>query len=201
MNLGPNNVVYFFSCKACSKKYTGSTENFLPRFDNYKSAHRNFIKRNTIKQASFHTHFEDDKHGMSHWEIAVIDQTESVDDLRRRESFWQSKLDTFQPNGLNQHDVALFWHVYLLNLYIAFIFSSLTHYIYCSTLISTILLCILIILLLTPIIIINHNTIITITIFYLFTLKFIYLFIYLFFIYWYVGLFSRKGSFLGELKE
>ena len=138
---------------------------------------------------------------MSHWEIALIDQTESVDDLRRRESFWQSKLDTFQPNGLNQHDVALFWHVYLLNLYIAFSFSSLTHYIYCSTLISTILLCILIILLLTPIIIINHNTIITITIFYLFTLKFIYLFIYLFFIYWYVGLFRQKGSFLGELKE
>ena len=37
-------------------------------FNNYKSAHRNFIKGNTVKQPSFHAHFEDDKHhGMSDW--------------------------------------------------------------------------------------------------------------------------------------
>ena len=32
----------------------------------------------------------------------------SVDDVRRRESFWQHELDTFQPNGLNEREVALF---------------------------------------------------------------------------------------------
>ena len=70
-----SNVVYLFSCKACSKQYTGSTESFRSRFNNYKSPHRNFIKRNTVKQASFHAHFEDDKHhDMSDWEIALIDQ-------------------------------------------------------------------------------------------------------------------------------
>ena len=95
----------FFSCKVCSKQYTGSTESFQSRFNNYKSTHRNFIKRNTVKQASFHAHFEDDKHhGISDWEITLIDQTDSVDDLRRREY----ELDTFQPNGLNERDVALF---------------------------------------------------------------------------------------------
>ena len=31
---------------------------------------------------------------MSDWEITLIDQTESVDDLGRRESFWQYELDT-----------------------------------------------------------------------------------------------------------
>ena len=41
----------------------------------------------------------------------LIDQAESADDLRRRESFWQYELDTFQPNGLNERDVALFWCV------------------------------------------------------------------------------------------
>ena len=41
-------------------------------------------------------------------EITLIDQTDSVDDLRRRESFWPYELDTFQPNGLNERDVALF---------------------------------------------------------------------------------------------
>ena len=45
---------------------------------------------------------------MSDWEITLIDQVESVDDLRRRESFWQYEHDTFKPNGLNERDVALF---------------------------------------------------------------------------------------------
>ena len=109
LNCRSNKVVYLFSCKECSKQYTGSTESFRSRFNNYNSAHRNFIKRNTVKQASFHAHFGDDRyHGMSDWEIILIDQTESVDDLRRRESFRQYELDTFQPNGLNERDVALF---------------------------------------------------------------------------------------------
>ena len=109
LNCCSNNVVYLFLCKACSKQYTGSTESFRSWFNNYKSAHRNYIKGNTVKQAQFHAHFEDDKHhGMSDWEITLIDQTESVGDLRRRESFWQYELDTFQPNGLNECDVALF---------------------------------------------------------------------------------------------
>ena len=103
------NVVYLFSCKACSKQYTCSTESFRSRFNNYKSAHRSFIKGNTVKQASFYTHFGDDKHhGMSDWEITLIDQMVIVDNLKRRESFLQYELDTFQPNGLNERDVALF---------------------------------------------------------------------------------------------
>ena len=83
--------------------------NCRSRFNNFKSAQRNFIKGNTVKQALFHTNFEDDKHhGMSDLEIILIDQTESADNLRRRESFWQYDFDTFQPNGLNERDVALF---------------------------------------------------------------------------------------------
>ena len=43
--------------------------------------------RNTVKQASFHAHLEDGKHhGMNDWKITLIDQTESVDNLRRTES-------------------------------------------------------------------------------------------------------------------
>ena len=109
LNCHSSNVVYLFLCKAYSKQYPGSTESFQSRFNNYKLAHRNFIKGNTVKQASFHAHFEDDKHyGTSDWEITLIDQTDSVDDLKRRESFWQDELDTFQPNGLNERDVTLF---------------------------------------------------------------------------------------------
>ena len=54
---------------------------------------------NTVKQASFHAHLKDDKHhGISDWEITLVDQTDSVD----------YELDTFQPNGLNEHDAAFF---------------------------------------------------------------------------------------------
>ena len=56
----------------------------------------NFIKGNIIKQASFHNHFENDKHhGMSDWEITLIDQTDTINDLRRREPFWQYELEPF----------------------------------------------------------------------------------------------------------
>ena len=101
--------MHLFSCKTRSNQNTGSTESFRSRFNYYKSTHRNFIKGNTVKQASFHAHFDDDKyHGMSDWEIALINQAESVEDLRRRVSFWEYQLDTFQPNRLNERDVALF---------------------------------------------------------------------------------------------
>ena len=44
---------------------------------------------------SLHAHFEDDKHGISDWEITFTDQADSLDNLRRRESFWQHELNIF----------------------------------------------------------------------------------------------------------
>ena len=109
LNYCSSNVVYLFSCKACSKQYIGSTESFQSRFNNYKSAHRSFIKGNTIKQVSFHAHFEDDKHyRISDWEITLDDQTDSVDDLRRRESFWQYELKLSSLMDL----MSMVWHFF-----------------------------------------------------------------------------------------
>ena len=155
---------------------------------------------------------------MGNRKITLNDRTESVDNLRRRESFWQCELDIFQPNGLNERDVTLFWYVCWLYFYSVFNYSCLTHYIYCSILICAIILRLLIILLFTFIvIIINLVIIITINILlYLFiSFKFIYSFIYLsiysfiylsihsfiyLFIYLYVYLFGQKGVlFLGFL--
>ena len=103
------NVVYLFTCKTCSKQYTGSTEDFRPRFNNYRCAHRNFLKRQKVKQESFNAHFAEVNHnGEDDWEVRLIDQTDNVEELRKRESFWQHELDTFQPNGLNEREVALF---------------------------------------------------------------------------------------------
>ena len=38
------NVVYLFTCKTCSKQYTGSTDDFRTSFNNYRCAHRNSLK-------------------------------------------------------------------------------------------------------------------------------------------------------------
>ena len=67
------------------------------------------MRNKKVKQESFHAHFAEDLHqGESDWEVRLIDQGVSVDDVRRRESYWQHELDTFQPNGLNEREVALF---------------------------------------------------------------------------------------------
>ena len=52
-----------------------------------------------VKQESFHTHFMEGLHqGEIDWEVRLIDQGFSVDDVRWRESYWYYELDTFQPN-------------------------------------------------------------------------------------------------------
>ena len=89
----------FFSCKPCSKQYTGSTESFPSRFNNIKSAHRIFIKQNTAKQASLHARFEDDTHVISDWEIILIDQTDTV---TYSEVFWA--YITYTTSGLGETD-------------------------------------------------------------------------------------------------
>ena len=43
--------------------------------------------------------------------MRLINQTYNVKELRKRESFWQHELDTFQPNRVNEHEVALFLYI------------------------------------------------------------------------------------------
>ena len=101
--------MYLISFKTCHKQYTGSSEEFRTRFKNYRCAHRNYCKNRKIKQELFHAHFTDGAHsGEGDWEVRQIDQSDSTEDLRKRESFWQHELDTFQSNGSNESEVALF---------------------------------------------------------------------------------------------
>ena len=118
---------------------------------------------------------------MSDLKITLIDQTDNVDDLKRRESFQKYEMDIFQQNGLSERSVTLFWCVYLFKFYTFFIFSGLHHYIYCSTLISTIILNTLIFLTYSLIVVIIIVIITIIILFYLLISFTIYLFIYLFY--------------------
>ena len=61
-----------------------------------------------VIQESFHAHFAYGVHsGEGDWEVRLTDQSDSRK-CRKRESFWQHELDTFQPNGLNECEKALF---------------------------------------------------------------------------------------------
>ena len=74
-----------------------------------RCSHRNFLRNKEVKQESLDAHFvEGLPQGESDWEVRLIDQGVSIDDVKRRESYWQYELDTFQPNGLNEREVTLF---------------------------------------------------------------------------------------------
>ena len=67
------------------------------------------FEKKKVKQESFNSHFEEvNYNGEDDWEVRLIDQTNNVENLGKRESFWQHELDIFQPNGLNEREVALF---------------------------------------------------------------------------------------------
>ena len=109
-------VVYKLRCKVCKKQYIGSTiTKFRERFNNYKSQFRKYFERKQkgnpnpgkdIAQASLFEHFcSQGHHGMDDWSFQIIDQADSLDRLRERESFWQYKLNSFVPHGLNEREV------------------------------------------------------------------------------------------------
>jgi hypothetical protein len=56
-------------------------------------------------QEKFHQHFCKDGHkGIPDWEIRLIDSAFTEKSLRSKELFWQFKLQTFHPDGLNEYE-------------------------------------------------------------------------------------------------
>ena len=110
LNCWSKNVAYLIFCKTCHKQYTGSSEEFRARFNNYRCADRNYHKNEKVKQESFHLHFAYGVHSSEgDWEVRLIDQSDSTEEHRKRESLWQhEKCQSFQPNGLNACEKALF---------------------------------------------------------------------------------------------
>ena len=84
-----------FTYKTCPKQYIRSTEDFQPKFNNYRSTPKKFLKGNKVKQESFTAHFAEVNHNYEDdWEVRLIDQTDNVEELRKRESFCQHELGT-----------------------------------------------------------------------------------------------------------
>ena len=76
------NAVYLFPRVICSQRYT---EDFRSRFNNSRSAPWNILKRKRVKQELFNAHFAEFNHNdEDDWEARLIDQTDNVDDLRKK---------------------------------------------------------------------------------------------------------------------
>ena len=79
---------------------------FWSRFNNYKSCHRKHILDKVVPQESFHSHSSQLGHiGMADWQFMLIHSASDTNTIRRKESFWQFKLNTFWPDGLNEKEV------------------------------------------------------------------------------------------------
>ena len=84
---------------------------FRARANNSKSAHRNFRKEQILSnqarnQKRFHEYYlQNDHNGICDWEITIIDHAETVKSLRKKELYWDHKLKTCAPFGLNERDV------------------------------------------------------------------------------------------------
>ena len=61
-------------------------------------------------QEPFYAHLAEGVHqGEIDWEVRLIDDAKSVEDLKWRESYWRRELDTFHLNGLNECAVPPFF--------------------------------------------------------------------------------------------
>ena len=118
LNCKSKNVIYLVNCKTCKTQYVGSTTKFRSRFNDYVSKNRKFeaIKdlpkddpdRKEPPQMEFHSHFNEEGHnGRKDWAFQIIEKVDDLKLLRKRESFWQHKLNTFEPEGLNVREVAI----------------------------------------------------------------------------------------------
>ena len=68
-----------------------------------KSAHRSYRKKRKVSQQRFHEHYGQHSHnGIDDWQFTLIEQCETHEQLKERETFWQHRLKTFYPYGLNE---------------------------------------------------------------------------------------------------
>ena len=96
-------------CKVCGETppYVGKAKTkFRYRFNNYKSKYRAFRKGNQkISNKLFHDHYCLDGHlGIDDWDFTLFEQCEKHKQLKKRESFWQHRFETFYSSGLNEKE-------------------------------------------------------------------------------------------------
>ena len=112
LNCNSEKVLYLLRCEICDNTpYVGKTKTkFCLQFNNYKSKHWSFQKgKQNVPLKRFHSHYVQDCHkGIDDWEVTLFEKCETHKQLKERDTFWQHKLKTFHPPGLNEKQEYLF---------------------------------------------------------------------------------------------
>ena len=100
INCESKNVIYLVECKKCGKQGVGSTEDFKPRISNYIS--HILMKRATCK--SVRHFYVAPEHSVKDFSIKGMQEKARDKILTEFEGYWQTKLVTLEPYGLNGKD-------------------------------------------------------------------------------------------------
>ena len=101
-NCSTNDIIYLITCKRCSLQYVGeSGQNLRDRMNNHKSTIR------TNKRTPIAIHFNSPHHNINHLSVTPIEilTTNSIFIRRSREYYWQLRLGTIYPKGLNNYPI------------------------------------------------------------------------------------------------
>lgn len=103
-NCSTNDFIYLITCKFCNIQYVGeSGQKLRDRMNNHKSTIR------TYKRTPIALHFNSPNHNINHLSVTAIEvfTTNSIFNRRSREYYWQLRLGTIFPKGLNNYPVDL----------------------------------------------------------------------------------------------
>ena len=102
MNCDSANIVYLITCSKCKLQYVGETSQQLRE---RMTGHRSCINLN--KNTPIGIHFNSIGHDINNFTVTPIEivQSNKINDRRAREYYWQLKLDTIFPKGLNAFPV------------------------------------------------------------------------------------------------
>ena len=108
LNCNSEKLLYLLKCKVCGEApYVGKAKT---KFHIGSITIKAFRKGNRkIPQKCFHDHYCLDDHlGIDDCYFTVFEQCETLEQLKERETFWQRRLKTFCPLGLNEKEEYLY---------------------------------------------------------------------------------------------
>jgi len=101
-NCGTSDVIYLITCTKCHIQYVGETgQKFRDRMNNHKSTIR------TKKLTPIAIHFNSLGHTSENLSATLLEKfnTNSILHRREREYYWQLRLGTIYPRGLNSYPI------------------------------------------------------------------------------------------------
>ena len=70
-----------------------------------------FERKINVPQKRFYSHYvQNCRRGINDWNVTLFEKCETHKQLKERETFWQYKLKTFYPLGLNEKNNIYFNH-------------------------------------------------------------------------------------------